>query len=153
METGEILASPPPLEVLEVMTSHLAQLHASYGEAVGVKVARKHIGWYLKERGDSRDVRRELMKVGTACEQFDLLADYFQSLDVEYLTHHLSSSGLMALHNPFNARFAELGESVQTWSGLHGSSGALAILSSAAKHPGRHLACHAFQSPGANAGT
>ena len=81
LETGEILASPPALEVLDVMQRHLDQLHRAYGEHTGVRVARKHIGWYLEGRGDSSAVRGLLMRARTAAEQFELLGNHFRNLE------------------------------------------------------------------------
>lgn len=77
LDTGKILPAPQPLEVLKVMQRHLAQLHHSYGERRGVRVARKHIGWYLKGRPDSLETRQKLMRCGHAEEQFRLLREYF----------------------------------------------------------------------------
>jgi tRNA-dihydrouridine synthase B len=59
------------------MQRHLAQLHRAYGETHGVRVARKHIGWYLDGRPGARETRRRLMRVGTAAEQFALLESWF----------------------------------------------------------------------------
>ncbi len=80
LDTGESLPAPAPLEVLEVMQRHLTQLHFNYGEYRGVRVARKHIGWYLKGRPDSEQARRELMRADSSAEQFRLLDDYFRRL-------------------------------------------------------------------------
>jgi tRNA-dihydrouridine synthase B len=77
LDTGEELAPPAPQEVLGVMRRHLAQLHRSYGEFQGVRVARKHIGWYLKDRPDSASTRQQLMQAETAAEQFAILNSYF----------------------------------------------------------------------------
>lgn len=74
---GERLAPPAAGEVLAVMERHLAQLHRSYGEAIGVRVARKHIGWYLDGRPGADAARRLLMQADSAAEQFGLLHDYF----------------------------------------------------------------------------
>jgi tRNA-dihydrouridine synthase B len=79
LENGSVPAPPPPQEVLDVIEGHLAELHRAYGEPAGVRVARKHIGWYLDGRPDALEVRRRLMRVGTAAEQFHLLRAYFQS--------------------------------------------------------------------------
>ena len=71
------MPSPQPLEVLEVMQGHLAQLHRSYGEHRGVRIARKHIGWYLQGRPDSLETRRHLMRCENAKDQFHWLREYF----------------------------------------------------------------------------
>ena len=47
LASGRVPAPPAPEEVHAVMRSHLKQLHRAYGEETGVRVARKHIGWYL----------------------------------------------------------------------------------------------------------
>jgi tRNA-dihydrouridine synthase B len=43
---GRELAPPAPAEVRDIMLAHLEQLYAFYGEHAGVRVARKHLGWY-----------------------------------------------------------------------------------------------------------
>jgi len=77
LDTGEILPAPQPLEVLAVMERLLTQLHHSHGEYRGVRIARKHIGWYLKGRPDALETRQKLMRCGNAKDQFDLLREYF----------------------------------------------------------------------------
>jgi tRNA-dihydrouridine synthase B len=77
LETGEQLAPPTPAEVWSVMRRHLEQLHRSYGEYHGVRVARKHIGWYLQGRTGSATTRNRLMRTESAAEQFAILHDYF----------------------------------------------------------------------------
>ena len=81
LESGERLAPPSPLEVLKVMERHLRQLHHSYGEHTGVRVARRHIGWYLAGRANSAGPRRLLMRAQSAAEQFDILNSYFRMQD------------------------------------------------------------------------
>ena len=82
LEHGGATAPPSPAEVLDVMTAHLGQLHESYGEEHGVRVARKHICWYLEGRENAEPVRRKLMRARTADEQFRLLDGYFNSLEI-----------------------------------------------------------------------
>jgi len=77
LHNGEELAPPDAAEVHRVMTEHLARLHQFYGERTGVRVARKHIGWYLKDRPGSKRVLYDLMRVQTTQEQFQLLEQHF----------------------------------------------------------------------------
>lgn len=77
LKKGEELAPPDAEEVHQVMTEHLARLHQFYGERTGVRVARKHIGWYLKDRPGSSLVLYDLMRVQTSQEQFRLLEKHF----------------------------------------------------------------------------
>jgi tRNA-dihydrouridine synthase B len=75
---GEELAPPGPAEVLDVMERHLAALRQAYGHDLGVRVARKHIGWYLEGRPDACETRSRLMRVEQADEQVSLLRAYFR---------------------------------------------------------------------------
>jgi tRNA-dihydrouridine synthase B len=77
LASGERLAAPAPEEVLAVMERHLAQLHQAYGEPIGVRVARKHIGWYLDGRPGTEQARRLLLRAESAAEQFSLLRAWF----------------------------------------------------------------------------
>ncbi len=77
LETGEELPPPSSHEVHGVMRRHLAQLHTSYGERHGVRVARKHIGWYLKNQENSAETRKRLMQAESAAEQFAILETHF----------------------------------------------------------------------------
>ena len=83
LDSGKLLPPPSPPEVLNVMERHLAQLHLSYGEHSGVRVARRHISWYLNGRPGSAPVRKLLMKTESAAEQFRLLRSYFRQLEKE----------------------------------------------------------------------
>jgi tRNA-dihydrouridine synthase B len=78
LDCGERLEPPTPSEVLQVMTGHLAELHRSYGEHTGVRVARKHIGWYLKGRPNAAETYRLLMRSKSAAEQIALVRAYFR---------------------------------------------------------------------------
>lgn len=44
---NELLTPPPIAEIQQVLSRHLQALHRHYGEIMGVRIARKHIGWYL----------------------------------------------------------------------------------------------------------
>lgn len=61
LQHGESLAAPSLTERRVVLGGHLNALHAFYGKLMGVRIARKHLGWYLQ--GDIRldeDSRRQL---------------------------------------------------------------------------------------------
>ena len=77
LRTGEHLAPPPTSEVYSVMRDHLQRLHDFYGAVHGVRVARKHLGWYLKGRPNSEQLLYDLVRVKTAEEQFQLLEQHF----------------------------------------------------------------------------
>lgn len=43
---GADAAPPPAAEVRDIILAHLDDLYAFYGEHTGLRVARKHLGWY-----------------------------------------------------------------------------------------------------------
>ena len=59
LATGESLAPPDAGEVRDIMIGHLEQLYAFYGEHAGVRMARKHLGWYRDAAiGDATSAHR-----------------------------------------------------------------------------------------------
>lgn len=53
LETGECLPEPDKEEVRDILLEHLENLYSFYGEYSGVRIARKHIGWYCSSAGQS----------------------------------------------------------------------------------------------------
>jgi tRNA-dihydrouridine synthase B len=45
---GTLLPLPTPGEALQTMGEHIAALHVFYGEDLGLRIARKHAGWYQR---------------------------------------------------------------------------------------------------------
>jgi tRNA-dihydrouridine synthase B len=81
LATGEQLSSPHITEVAEVVQRHVGNLHEFYGEFTGVRMARKHIGWYLQKQASAVDFRRNFNAIEHACEQLDALANYFETVE------------------------------------------------------------------------
>ncbi|MBP6596915.1 MAG: tRNA dihydrouridine synthase DusB [Arenimonas sp.] len=80
LATGERLPEPGIEEVRDVLLEHLAQLHAFYGEVAGVRIARKHLGWYAKDRPENAAFRAVVNQAQSADEQTRLTRDYFAAL-------------------------------------------------------------------------
>ncbi len=57
LRTGEKLPDPPLAEQLDVLLEHYEDMLSHYGAETGVRVARKHIGWYSKGMVDSGEFR------------------------------------------------------------------------------------------------
>jgi tRNA-dihydrouridine synthase B len=72
--------TPRAAEVGAIMRAHLRDLYAFYGEAAGVRIARKHIGWYCRDRADAQLFRQSVMQAATAAAQLALVRDYFDAL-------------------------------------------------------------------------
>ncbi|WP_120078538.1 tRNA dihydrouridine synthase DusB [Aurantiacibacter odishensis] len=58
--TGEMLESPTFDEQYETVAEHYDAMLEHYGEDVGVKIARKHLGWYTKGMHGSADFRNKV---------------------------------------------------------------------------------------------
>jgi tRNA-dihydrouridine synthase B len=69
---GKNAPALPIRKVSDTILAHLESLYAFYGEETGLRVARKHLGWYLEKMQDAPDVRRELMAASTSASQFAL---------------------------------------------------------------------------------
>lgn len=82
LATGETLPTPGIAEVRDILLGHLDDLHAFYGEPMGVRIARKHLGWYAKDRPENAAFRAIVNAAESACEQRRLTRDYFDALAV-----------------------------------------------------------------------
>jgi len=77
LATGETLAPPAPAEICTILVEHLENLYAFYGEQQGVRIARKHLGWYAKDHEENASFRSIVNRAETAAEQLRLTRDYF----------------------------------------------------------------------------
>jgi tRNA-dihydrouridine synthase B len=80
LRTGERLPEPSPGEVRDILVGHLEDLHAFHGEESGVRIARKHLGWYAKDRPENAAFRAVVNRAQTASDQLRLTRDYFDAL-------------------------------------------------------------------------
>jgi len=65
-------------EVRDIILAHLDSLYVFYGEGTGVRIARKHLGWYCEQCfPDSAQVRRDLMGASSTAAQFALASKHF----------------------------------------------------------------------------
>jgi tRNA-dihydrouridine synthase B len=78
--TGESLPPPSLQEVRDILLGHLTALHAFYGEHQGVRIARKHLGWYAKDRPENSAFRAVVNRAESAEEQIRLTRGYFDAL-------------------------------------------------------------------------
>jgi tRNA-dihydrouridine synthase B len=90
LATGEELPPPSPREVWHILREHVQALHEFYGEPAGVRIARKHLGWYAKDRSENAAFRDVVNRAETGEEQLRLAADYFGALEAASRTAPLS---------------------------------------------------------------
>ncbi|CDZ95865.1 tRNA dihydrouridine synthase DusB [Pseudomonas saudiphocaensis] len=57
LSTGELLPAPELDEIEGILLEHLDALHAFYGDVMGVRIARKHVSWYLATQPGAREYR------------------------------------------------------------------------------------------------
>jgi tRNA-dihydrouridine synthase B len=79
LRTGALL--PPPLvaEVRALMDEHLRAHYAFYGEYLGVRTARKHIGWYVRELPGGEAFRQQMNRLEDCAQQLRAADAFFQS--------------------------------------------------------------------------
>jgi len=82
LATGSQLAPPLVLEVRRWLLEHLQDHYRLYGDYLGVRTARKHIGWYVKSLPGGQVLRDQINQI-EACElQVAALERYFDELSL-----------------------------------------------------------------------
>ena len=80
LATGEYLAPPLVAEVKRALLEHLQDHYALYGELTGVRSARKHIGWYVRDLPDGDAFRGRMNELETADLQSRAVAAFFEEM-------------------------------------------------------------------------
>ena len=76
--------SPPSMEECsQVMSEHLLALHEFYGETGGVRISRKHIGWYINPLPGGKEFTRVFNTLETTEQQRHFLQSFFLNLNCE----------------------------------------------------------------------
>ncbi|MDO4640993.1 MAG: tRNA dihydrouridine synthase DusB [Neisseria sp.] len=83
-ETGVLPAERPFNEAAETMLAHLQAMYDFYGEIAGVRIARKHIGWYTALFPDGDAFRRAANRLESAAAQYDAVAGYLAGQEAEH---------------------------------------------------------------------
>ncbi|SMS01476.1 tRNA-dihydrouridine synthase C [Vibrio mangrovi] len=80
LETGTAMPALPIQEVKSILLGHVKALHQFYGEYLGPRIARKHVGWYLKEHEQACGFRRTFNAIEAAPLQLEALEGYFDNV-------------------------------------------------------------------------
>jgi tRNA-dihydrouridine synthase B len=80
LENGTLMPERPTSDVQGILLGHVQALHQFYGEFLGPRIARKHVGWYLKEHEQASEFRRTFNAIEAANEQLDALQGYFDNV-------------------------------------------------------------------------
>jgi tRNA-dihydrouridine synthase B len=83
LESGVTPPPPGPEEQRDLMLSHVAHLHKFYGDFMGVRIARKHVTWYLQNifshaEAQHRQQRRAFNALVQPEEQLLYIQQFFQ---------------------------------------------------------------------------
>jgi tRNA-dihydrouridine synthase B len=80
LATGEALPPPPVRDVRRWLLEHLQDHYTLYGETAGVRSARKHIGWAVRELPGAQAFRDAMNRLETCETQFAAVSAYFDAL-------------------------------------------------------------------------
>ena len=78
LDTKEVIAEPPLPQQKDALLRHLMELYEFYGEGVGVRVARKHISWYVKSKEGGQQLWRTINRIEEPRKQYQKVAEYFE---------------------------------------------------------------------------
>jgi tRNA-dihydrouridine synthase B len=79
LASGEALSGPDAEEVRRVLMEHLEALYEFYGTFRGVRVARKHLGWYLKPRPGGIALWSRINRVEDTATQLRMVREFFEA--------------------------------------------------------------------------
>ncbi len=81
LANGSHLAPPLVAEVKQWAMLHLQDHYELYGEFLGVRSARKHIGWYVRSLPGGEEFRRQMNLIENCINQVAAVSDYFDGLN------------------------------------------------------------------------
>ena len=77
---GTDLPAPGIPEVRDIMLGHLEAMYALYGEELGARIARKHVGWYARGLPGGDALRRASNCAGDGPSQLAAVQAFFDAL-------------------------------------------------------------------------
>ena len=83
LDTGAHLAPPSVAEVRQLLLEHLQDHYRLYGDATGVRSARKHIAWYVRALPGGEALRQRINTLDDCSAQWQAVADYLQALGAQ----------------------------------------------------------------------
>jgi len=87
LQTGQHLPAPLISEVRELMDHHLKAHYAFYGDYLGVRTARKHIGWYVQDLVGGEEFRQQMNLLTDCDEQLAAVSSFFDHMTGERLQY------------------------------------------------------------------
>jgi tRNA-dihydrouridine synthase B len=87
LATGQHLLTPLVTEVRSLMEEHLLAHYQFYGEFMGVRTARKHIGWYVHNLVGGEAFRQQMNKLESCELQLEAVKEFFNNQQNERLQY------------------------------------------------------------------
>lgn len=75
--SGERVPDPSIVQQYHLMVGHYREMMDLYGEMAGVKIARKHLGWYTKGLHGSADMRNRINTMDAADDVLAALEQFY----------------------------------------------------------------------------
>ncbi len=82
LATGEHLAAPHVSEVKRLLVEHLHDHYSLYDEFIGVRSARKHIGWYVRDLPGGEAFRAQMNTLDDCAAQVAAVENFMDALNV-----------------------------------------------------------------------
>jgi nifR3 family TIM-barrel protein len=85
LETGERLETPKGAELADLVIAHYEAILSHYGELPGIRIARKHLGWYLDTAAETGGadmpsaLKKSLMTSNRPDDVVRIASDWFSS--------------------------------------------------------------------------
>ena len=76
LSSGEPVSTPDPIEKIAIILRHISAIHEFYGEFLGLRIARKHLGWYMQYINRDPLLRREFNALQSCQEQLQAIENY-----------------------------------------------------------------------------
>jgi tRNA-dihydrouridine synthase B len=80
LHTGYRLSDPSLSQQRDLLMDHLRRIHEFYGEECGVRVARKHIGWYVERLPGQLEFRSVINRIESSQAQLRQTRHFFDIL-------------------------------------------------------------------------
>lgn len=96
LASGCRLPRPDAREVADTLVEHLEALYEFYGRLKGVRVARKHLAWYLKPRRRGDALWSRINRVEDAAVQVRMVRGFFQTESVDAAASSVAGQELAA---------------------------------------------------------
>lgn len=79
LATNTHLADPPLKEQYAIMHDHIEAMFSHYGTEIGVRMARKHVGWYSKGLEGSAEFRASINQIDQAPAMLKMIERFYSS--------------------------------------------------------------------------